>query len=99
MRTLLTLTLPVETSNAAVKDGRLARVLQTTIETLKPEAAYFAPIGGKRAAMLFFDLRDPSDIPVICEPLFAELDASVQITPVMNAEDLRAGLDRAAKKR
>jgi hypothetical protein len=45
--------------------------------------------------MMFFDMKDASDIPAIAEPLFAGLNAKVQLLPAMNAEDLRWGLDVA----
>jgi hypothetical protein len=45
--------------------------------------------------MMFFDMNDASDIPVIVEPLFAGLNARVQLLPVMNADDLQKGLNTA----
>ncbi len=62
------------------------------MESLKPEAVYFTPAGGKRSALVFFDLADSSDIPTISEPFFQKFNASVEFAPVMNAEDLQAGL-------
>jgi hypothetical protein len=32
---------------------------------LKPEAAYFLPEHGLRSAIMFFDMKDTSEIPVI----------------------------------
>jgi hypothetical protein len=43
MRTMLKISIPVTTGNKAVQDGSLPRVMQTTLEALKPEAAYFFP--------------------------------------------------------
>ena len=62
---------------------------------LKPEAAYFVAEHGNRCAMMFFDMKDASEIPGIAEPLFAGLNARVQLLPVMNVEDLKRGLDSA----
>jgi hypothetical protein len=45
-----------------------------------------------RTMFLFFDLKDPSQMPAIAEPLFFQLGAKVDYTPVMNAEDVRKGL-------
>jgi len=45
--------------------------------------------------MMFFDMKDASEIPGIAEPLFAGLNARVQLLPVMNAEDLKRGVDSA----
>ena len=91
---LLRVQLPIERSNAAVKDGSLPRTIESVLNTLKPEAAYFFAENGKRAALFVFDLPDPSQIPVVAEPFFQQLEASVELTPVMNAEDLRAGLQQ-----
>jgi len=98
MRMMLKFTLPVEKSNAAINDGSLARTMETVLGKLKPEAAYFAPLEGKRAGMIFFDLADPSQIVETVEPFFLSLDASTELVPVMNAEDLRKGLAKVAGK-
>jgi hypothetical protein len=94
MRMMMTFKLPVEKGNQAFKDGSLAKVMESLTGKLKPEAAYFAPIGGKRAGIIFFDLANPSGIVVSCEPLFHHLDAEVEIVPVMNADDLRRGFEK-----
>ena len=38
------------------------RPMESILSKLKPEAAYFAPLEGKRGGMIFFDLTDPSQI-------------------------------------
>jgi hypothetical protein len=38
-------------------------------------------------------MKDSSQIPPIAEPLFAALGAEIELVPVMNAEDLRKGLE------
>jgi hypothetical protein len=43
---------------------------------------------------MVFDLKDPSDIPSIAEPLFQSMNAKITLTPVMNAEDLMKGLEK-----
>ena len=65
---------------------------------LKPETAYFYPEGGKRAALFVFDLKDPSYIVTVAERFFNELDAEVFLTPVMNAQELRTGMERTMKQ-
>ena len=40
--------------------------------------------------MMFFDLADPSQIVEIVEPLFSNLNAAVEIVPVMNGETICA---------
>ena len=97
MRMLLKISLPVETSNEAIKSGALQATIQSTMERLKPEAAYFFPDeNGNRSSFFVFDMEASWQLPPILEPLFGNLDASVHVTPVMNAEDLERGLSEAA---
>jgi hypothetical protein len=98
MRTMMTVKIPVEKGNQAISDGTLPRTVQAAMETLRPEAAYFFAEGGKRTAIMVFDLKDASDIPSVAEPLFTGLSAEVTFTPVMSAQDLQAGLGKLAKK-
>ncbi len=48
--------------------------------------------GFRRVGAALFDMADPSEIPKIGEQLFLKLDAAVQFTPVMNADDLKKAL-------
>jgi hypothetical protein len=64
------------------------------LERLKPEAAYFLSETGARTAIMFIDVTDPSDIPRIAEPFFHGFNAAVTLVPVMNADDLKAGLQK-----
>jgi hypothetical protein len=79
-------------TNEAIKNGRLAQLMESLMERLKPEAAYFGPSEGGRSCVFVFDMQDSSQMPSIAEPLFDELGAKIEIHPVMNAEDLRKGL-------
>lgn len=97
MRMLLTLSIPVAKGNAAITDGTLARVLESALGTIKPEAAYFGTTAGKRGGFIVFDLTDPSQIPAIAEPFFQELEAEVTFAPVMSVEDLQKGLASAGQ--
>jgi hypothetical protein len=98
MRAMLKFVLPVEKGNQAIKDGSLGKTLESIINRLKPEAAYFTPLDGQRGGMMFFDLAEPSQIVEVVEPLFLNLNAEVEIVPVMNGDDLRKGLAKAAQK-
>ncbi len=97
MRVMLKFVLPVEKSNQAFKDGSLGKTVEAVMSKYKPEAAYFAPIEGKRGGMMFFDLTEPSQLVEAVEPLFLQLNASVDVIPVMNADDLRQGLAKASQ--
>ncbi|MBD0277169.1 MAG: hypothetical protein M3342_09685 [Bacteroidota bacterium] len=96
MRTLLRVIVDdVATANQAVTEGSLPKLIQSTMERLKPEAAYFFTVDGNRSCFMVFDMKDPSEIPAIAEPLFQGLNARVEFLPVMNAEDLQKGLQAA----
>ena len=97
MRMMLKINIPIEAGNRGVKDGSLPKILEATISKLRPEAAYFLADSGLRSAIIFFDLREASDIPAIVEPLFLGLGAEVELVPVMNADDLKLGLGAAMK--
>lgn len=94
MRTLMKMSIPVEGGNAAIKDGSLPKVLQGLLDAVKPEAAYFYTEDGQRAAIIVFDMQNPSQIPSICEPAFQGVNASIELFPVMNRDDLKAGLEK-----
>ena len=98
MRMMLRWTVPVERGNETIKDGSLAQTIESLLEELKPEAAYFWPENGERAGMVVFDMADPTQIPQIAEPLFMNTDAAVEFTPVMNADDLKRALEKVAAK-
>ena len=95
MRTMLRIRMGVEAGNRAFADGSLQRNIQSLMERLKPEAAYFFPDDGRRSALFVFDMQDASQIPAIVEPLFEAMHAEVRLTPVMNIEDLQKGLGAA----
>ncbi len=95
MRMLLKVQVPVGKGNQALKDGTLQQTFESTLERLKPEAAYFTLMDGKRTALIVFDLAEQSQLPSIGEPLFTNLEAGIDLTPVMTAEDLQKGLQAA----
>ncbi|MFI5361758.1 MAG: hypothetical protein ACHQ49_07290 [Elusimicrobiota bacterium] len=97
MRTLLKVSLPVEPANKAVKDGSLPKTIQTLVQELRPEASYFFAEHGQRTALFVFDLKDPTQIPSVVEPLFTRLNAAVELFPVMNADELKSGLEKTVK--
>ena len=95
MRMLMTVQIPTEAGNAAIKDGSLPQIVGTTLEALKAEAAYFTSTDGMRTGLIFFDMADSSDIPSAAEPLFMGLGAKIAFSPVMNVDEMRAGVGRA----
>ena len=69
MRVLMTVKIPTEAGNAAIKDGSLPEIIGKALDSLKAEAAYFTSEEGMRTALIFFDMADSSDIPPAAEPL------------------------------
>ena len=96
MRMLLKVTIPAEKGNEAFKSGVLQRTMRSAMEMLKAEAAYFYPENGKRTAIMVFDMESSSQLVPMLEPMYRDLDAAVQVTPVMNAEDLQRGFQAAS---
>ena len=96
MRMLLKWSVGSREASEALRSGRMAEINKTLDELTNPEAQYFGTEGGTRTGYVFFDLADPSDIPAIAEPLFHELNASVEFIPVMNGADLGVGLGKAS---
>jgi hypothetical protein len=94
MRVMARISMPVESGNQAIKDGALGAVIQRASERWKPEAMYFTTFDGQRTAYVVFDLPDASGIPSFAEPFFTALNASVELAPVMNGDDLQKGLSQ-----
>ncbi|MBA3233452.1 MAG: hypothetical protein H0T17_05855 [Propionibacteriales bacterium] len=92
MRMMLKAQMDTAVASKAIQEGRMPTVMQTMMEKLKPEAAYFGPGDGKRTAYIIFQMDDPSQLPAISEPLFSEFNARVDIFPVMDRDDLEKGL-------
>jgi hypothetical protein len=97
MRMLLKMQMDAEAGSRAIKDGSFGPMLERVMQQIKPEAAYFTAIDGRRTGLIFFDLQDPSDIPAIAEPFFMTVGASIEILPVMTPEEVQKGLEEAAK--
>jgi hypothetical protein len=94
MRVIARISMPVESGNQAIKDGTLGAVMQRAAERWRPEAMYFTAFDGMRTAFVVFDLPDASAIPPFAEPFFRELNASVDLAPAMNSDDLQKGLSQ-----
>ncbi|MFT7649996.1 MAG: hypothetical protein ACI8Y4_004761 [Candidatus Poriferisodalaceae bacterium] len=92
MRMLLKAKIPVEAGNAGLTEGTLPATLQEVAKLVNPEAVYVGTEDGERRVLIFFDLKDPSDIPAVTEPFFQNANASIDLMPVMNMEDLQAGM-------
>ena len=101
MRVLLKVTMGNEAANALSRSGKLGETMGAILEDLKPEAAYFTEMDGKRTGIIVVNIDDASELPAIAEPLFLALGADVEFHPAMVPEDLmKAGpaIEAAAKK-
>jgi len=97
---LLTVSIPVETGNAAARAGVLGSTIERILGDLKPEAAYFAEDEGKRTGFIFFDMKESSELPAVAEPWFLAFNATVHVRPAMTPADLAKAapsIERAAK--
>ncbi|WP_170428105.1 hypothetical protein [Ruegeria arenilitoris] len=92
MRLMLKFTIPVEKGNQAEKDGTLGPAIDALVKQVNAEAAYFALENGKRMGIVIFEETDQARMPSINEPLFAALDASIEIQPVLTSADLQRAL-------
>lgn len=97
MRAMLRARMDTHTSNEAVRSGTMATFIQDLMDRTKPEAAYFGAMDGGRTCVLVFDLEDPSRLPVTLESLFQDMEADVELHPVMNYDDLKKGLSALGK--
>jgi hypothetical protein len=91
VRMLLKMTVPVDRGNATIRDGSMQKVIEATVNQLKPEATYFYPADGQRTALIIFNLEKESDIVATVEPLWLGMEADIELVPVMNLDDLMAG--------
>jgi hypothetical protein len=98
MRMLLRAVFDTEAVNETVRDGSAPETLNQIMGLLKPEAAYFISEEGQRTCLVVFDLADPAQIPVICEPLFLGTKAKITLTPCMTVDDVRKGLSEVVRQ-
>jgi hypothetical protein len=96
---MLKVCIPVDAGNKAIRDGVLPKTVATFLEQHNPESAFFTAENGRRTAYFVFELRNPSDIPSIAEPFFTNLQAEITLSPVMNVDEMRTGVDRALRAR
>ena len=97
MRVMARVSIPVEAGSEGVKGVALPKVLHQTAERWRPEAMYFAAFDGSRTAYIVVDLPQESDIPrfaepFFIEPFFMELNAKLDVAPLMTIEDVQGGL-------
>lgn len=97
MRMLMKTSFPVEAGNKGLSEGVFPKVISTFVEQFHPEACYFVAENGRRTGFFFVDVKDPTVIPSMAEPFFLRLNASIELTPAMNLEEMKTGVDRALR--
>ncbi|HEY3726173.1 MAG TPA: hypothetical protein VGL51_03295 [Solirubrobacteraceae bacterium] len=97
MRMMLKAQIPTGHGNDAIKDGSLPEIIGNALAALNAEAAYFTAEEGMRTALIFFEMTESSEIPPAAEPLFMGLGAKITFSPVMNADEMRAGVAKAVE--
>jgi hypothetical protein len=94
MRMLMTVEMDTEAASRTIRDGSLPKLMESTLEQLHAEAAYFTTHDGDRTAYIVFDLQEPAQMVQVAEPLFQQLKAKINLSPVMKPEDLQEALGR-----
>ncbi len=97
MRMMMRVGIPVEAGNEGVKNGALAKTIMAFVKKFKPESCYFTTDCGERTGFFVFDMKDSTLMPSVAEPFFINLGAAIDYYPVMNLEDLKAGLAKLGK--
>jgi hypothetical protein len=92
MRLMLKFTIPVERGNEAAADGTIGQAIEDLVKATNAEAAYFTMIDGERGGMIFFEEADQARLTQFNEPMFAALEAAIDIVPVLTLDDLKRGL-------
>lgn len=93
MRFLAKVTIPMEKGDQALDSSALRGTMQSAMERLNPESAYFSEEDGTRECFFVFNL----DVGSLVKQLFPNLDASFHVTPVMNATEFQQGLGPAKR--
>lgn len=89
---MVTFSFDSESGNDIVRSGKIAQIFEKLMADIKPEAAYMYPVGGQRGGHLIVNVTDSSAVAAIGERFWFALKANVEMTPVMNPEDLQKGL-------
>lgn len=98
MRMMMKVSIPVQSGNKTIKEGVLPKTVMQFVEQYKPEGAWFTAQNGLRTAFFVFDMKNTNDIPSIAEPFFMNLDATIELSPAMNLEEMKSGVERAMKQ-
>jgi hypothetical protein len=88
MKLMLKFMIPVEKGNSSVADGSLVKAITKLIKDVDAQDVYLFVENGQRAGIVIFDEEDSARMPLINEPFFAAVNASIEITPVTSLDAL-----------
>lgn len=99
MKMLLTVEFPLEPFNTCVRDGSIGQKIDSILQAIQPEFAYFTEQDGSRGGIFLVDVERASDVPKFAEPFFLILHARCKFRIAMSAMDLQAAnLDALGKQ-
>jgi hypothetical protein len=94
MRMMVKIQIPTQDGSEALQDGSMERLISESLAAMNPECAYFYLEDGLRTMLAVFDMQATSDMVPLLEPAMMELNAEVQLLPVMTLEDLKSGFNK-----
>ena len=98
MRMMLKAIVDTDAGNEVFRRGGVVEAVDRIQHVLQPEAFYEFVENGQRTVFAVFDMADPSQIPVITEPLFNLAKAKITLTPGMTLEDIKKGVEEATRR-
>jgi hypothetical protein len=88
MRFIIRAQIPTEAGNRMMSNPNGMQELESYMQSIKPEAAYFFEAGGDRTMVFIVNMDRAEQMAAIAEPLFM-MGAKVEFHPVMLPEDLK----------
>ena len=92
MRMMMRVQMVTEAANAAIADGTLGALLESTMDRLQPEAAYFTAVDGLRTGFMFFELSHQAQIPALAAPWCQARNATIDVLPALGPDAVAAGI-------
>ncbi len=88
MRFIIRAQVPTEAGNRMMKDPNGMKQIESYMQSVKAETAYFFEAGGDRTMVFVVNMDRTDQMASIAEPLFM-MGAKVEFHPVMLMEDLK----------
>jgi hypothetical protein len=89
---------PATAGNQMVKDPNFLKNIENYIKRFNCETPYFCEIGGNRAMIFVLDLPSTDMIPAVVEPLYQGYEASVEVHPAMNFDDIKNAFSKTQQQ-